>query len=119
MFAHEADRGVTVAETAEAFGLHGNVARHHLDKLVSGGHLTVNVAKSHGGVGRPSKRYAIADEAIHLDVDVRHDDLLVGLLGRALKLLPPEVAEQMAEEVGYEYGVAMARKYYSDCSTCS
>ena len=45
---------------------------------------------------------------MHLAVDVRQDDILVALLGRALALLPAEVAEQMAEEVGQEYGKAMA-----------
>src|SRR5918994_6583545 len=43
-----------------------------------------------------------------LEVAVRHDDLLVTLLGKALSLLPPEDAEAMAEEVGVKYGEAMA-----------
>ena len=30
-------RGVTAAQVAEQFGLHPNVARHHLDKLAAGG----------------------------------------------------------------------------------
>ena len=33
---------------------------------------------------------------------MRHDDLLVTLLGKALSLLPPTHAEAMAEEVGVE-----------------
>jgi len=99
---------VTAAETAKRFDLHANVARHHLDKLASGGYLEVEIAKPDGGVGRPSKRYRTTDDAVHLAVDVRQDDILVTLLGRALKLLPPEAAEAMAEEVGLEYGKAMA-----------
>jgi predicted ArsR family transcriptional regulator len=39
---------------------------------------------------------------------VRHDDLLVTLLGKALSLLPDDAAEAMAEEVGLKYGQAMA-----------
>lgn len=108
LFAHEADAGVTAAETARHFDLHANVARHHLDKLASGGYLAIELAKAHGGVGRPSKRYRTTDDAVHLAVDVRQDDILVTLLGRALKLLPAEAAEAMAEEVGLEYGRAMA-----------
>ncbi|MEM8707056.1 MAG: helix-turn-helix domain-containing protein [Actinomycetota bacterium] len=108
LFAHASDDGVTAAETAKEFDLHANVARHHLDKLASGGYLVVEMAKPSGGVGRPSKRYTTTDEQVHLEVDVRQDDILVALLGRALKMLPPEVAEQMAEEVGLEYGKAMA-----------
>ncbi len=45
---------------------------------------------------------------------VRHDDLLVTLLGRALALLPPDQAEAMAEEVGIEYGRAMAQSMAGD-----
>jgi predicted ArsR family transcriptional regulator len=108
LFAHANDDGVTAAETAKHFDLHANVARHHLDKLASGGYLIVEVAKPSGGVGRPSKRYTTSDEQVHLEVDVRQDDILVALLGRALKMLPPDVAESMAEEVGLEYGTAMA-----------
>ena len=66
------------------------------------------MAKPSGGVGRPSKRYTTTDDQVHLEVDVRQDDILVALLGRALKMLPAEVAEEMAEEVGLEYGKAMA-----------
>ena len=108
LFAHASDDGVTAAETAKHFDLHANVARHHLDKLASGGYLVVETAKPSGGVGRPSKRYTTTDDQVHLEVDVRQDDILVALLGRALKMLPPEVAEEMAEEVGVEYGAAMA-----------
>jgi predicted ArsR family transcriptional regulator len=39
---------------------------------------------------------------------VRSDDLLLSLLGRALDRLPTDEAEMMAEEVGAEYGRAMA-----------
>ena len=39
---------------------------------------------------------------------VRSDDLVLSLLGRALTKLSPDVAEAMAEEIGAEYGRAMA-----------
>ena len=94
--AHESDLGVTATEMADRFDLHANVARHHLDKLVAGGHLEVTVAKPSGGVGRPSKRYRATSSHVQLEVSVRHDDILVSLLGRALALLPTEVAEQLS-----------------------
>ncbi|MFZ4517807.1 MAG: helix-turn-helix transcriptional regulator, partial [Microthrixaceae bacterium] len=50
---------------------------------------------------------AAADE-VTLDVPVRHDDVLVELLGRALAELGPERATALAEEVGEEYGRSMA-----------
>ena len=39
---------------------------------------------------------------------MRHDEVLVNLLKRALALLPRDQAEALAEEVGAEYGQAMA-----------
>ena len=60
------------------------------------------------GAGRPSKRYRVTAPEMSLELPVRHDDLLVTLLGKALSLLPDGEAEAMAEEVGVEYGQAMA-----------
>ena len=110
LFAHEHDDGVTAAEVAQRFALHPNVARHHLDKLTAGGYLEVTLGRAPGaGAGRPSKRYRVVADRVDLDVPIRHDDLVITLLGRALALLPREAAEAMAEEVGLEYGRAMAR----------
>ncbi len=61
-----------------------------------------------GGAGRPSKRYRAHDEQVTLAVPVKTDDLVLTMLGRALARLAPEEAEAMAEEVGIEYGRAMA-----------
>jgi predicted ArsR family transcriptional regulator len=108
LFARGRARGVTASEVAEQFQLHPNVARHHMDKLAAGGYLEVHVERSvNGGAGRPSKRYRAPDKEA-LDFPVRRDDLLITLLGRALALLPKGVAEDMAEQVGEEYGRALA-----------
>ena len=104
------DHGVTASMVAKAIGVHSNVARHHLDKLAAGGYLEVATGKvPGGGAGRPSKRYiAVGDALDETAFPVRSDDLLLSLLGRALDRLPPDQAEAMAEEVGAEYGKAMA-----------
>lgn len=109
LFVRDAERGVTAGEIAERFELHPNVARHHLDKLAGGGYVEVRVERTDGGVGRPSKRYRVTDEHMTLELPVRHDELVVTLLGKALALLPREEAEAMAEEVGVEYGKTMAK----------
>jgi predicted ArsR family transcriptional regulator len=105
---HGADAGVTAAAVASEVGVHPNVARHHLDKLAAGGYLEVRSGRVvGGGAGRPSKRYhAVADA--FTEFPVRSDDLVLSLLGRALELLSPTDAERMAEQVGAEYGRAMA-----------
>jgi predicted ArsR family transcriptional regulator len=100
--------GVTAGEVAERFVLHPNVARHHLDKLAAGGYVEVATGRNGSGAGRPSKRYRVTAPEMTLELPVRHDDLLVTLLGKALSLLPSDAAEAMAEEVGLQYGKAMA-----------
>ncbi len=109
LFAREQIEGVTAGEVAERFALHPNVARHHLDKLAAGGYLDVFVARTtHGGAGRPSKRYRLSGPAAGLELPLKGDDLLITLLGRALALVPAEAAEAMAEDVGEEYGRRLA-----------
>jgi predicted ArsR family transcriptional regulator len=112
LMARERADGVTAAQVAEQFGVHPNVARHHLDKLSAGGYLEVVIERAEGaGAGRPSKHYRVPAEAKSdtVDVPVKSDDLVLSLLGRALRLLPRDEAEAMAEEVGQEYGRAMAQ----------
>ncbi len=104
----DASGGATTSMVAAEVGVHPNVARHHLDKLAAGGYLEVHSGKLAGGrAGRPSKRYTAVPSALE-EFPVRSDDLVLSLLGRALAKLSPADAEQMAEEVGGEYGRAMA-----------
>jgi predicted ArsR family transcriptional regulator len=101
--------GLTAAQVADHFGLHPNVARHHLDKLAAGGYVEVAIERPEGGgAGRPSKHYRVAADAAPLEFPVRSDDLVLTLLGRTLSMLPREQAEAMAEQVGIEYGRTMA-----------
>lgn len=118
---HSADDGpgVTASIVAAEVGVHANVARHHLDKLAAGGYLEVSSTKVPGaGVGRPSKHYLVtASVAGDGEFPVRSDDLMLSLLGRALDRLPHDEAEAMAEEVGAEYGRAMAAGLTGDALT--
>jgi predicted ArsR family transcriptional regulator len=103
--------GVTAAEVAERFALHPNVARHHLEKLSAGGYVTVDVSRDGArAAGRPSKRYRVSEQDHLLTFPPRRDDLLATLLARALDVLPPDQAEAMAEEVGYDYGRNLAAR---------
>jgi predicted ArsR family transcriptional regulator len=113
LFARDEAAGVTATQVADKFGVHPNVARHHLDKLAAGGYLEVAVERAEGaGAGRPSKHYRVPLDAkldVSADVPVRSDDLVLSLLGKALAMLPADKAQAMAEEVGQEYGRAMAQ----------
>ncbi len=109
LFVREHPAGITAARVAGHFGLHPNVARHHLDKLAAGGYVEAAIERTEGGrAGRPSKHYRAAGDGAPLEVPVRSDDLVLTLLGKSLAMLPREQAEAMAEEVGMEYGRTMA-----------
>ncbi|MHB1585321.1 MAG: helix-turn-helix transcriptional regulator [Acidimicrobiales bacterium] len=108
IFLHvRAQPGASAGEVATAFSLHPNVARHHLDRLVAGGYLRVEAGRT-GGAGRPSKRYHLVGGDPTVELFTRRDELLVTLLRQALELLGPEAAEQMAANVGEEYGRTLA-----------
>ena len=74
LFAREQDEGVTASDVAGRFGLHANVARHHLDKLSAGGYVEVFVSRPGAadagakGAGRPSKRYQASSLSTGLGV---------------------------------------------------
>jgi len=116
LFARDAgDEGVTAGAVAERFDLHPNVARHHLEKLTGGGYLSVAPARvaatgTGRGAGRPSKRYLAGPLDATLALPLKHDDLLGGLLARALDALGPEQAEVLADEVGFQYGMSLAER---------
>ena len=110
LYLREGTAGHTCSEVAEHFALHPNVARHHLDKLTAGGYLSVELARGESA-GRPSKRYQAREAPGHaVTFPPRRDDLLATLLARSLQMLPDDEAAAMAEEVGFDYGRALAGK---------
>ena len=99
--------GATAQELADHCAVHANVIRHHIDRLTEGGYVTyTNVRKT--TVGRPSKGYRVTDESFSAEGPARRDALLVALLETALERLGPEAAEQLAHDVGEDYGRTLA-----------
>lgn len=109
LFVRSSPAGVKAAEVATRFALHPNVARHHLEKLAAGGYVDVELVR-HESAGRPSKRYRSTERDTALAFPPRRDDLLATMLARALERLPVSEAQALAEEVGYEYGRAIAAR---------
>ena len=107
LFAREHD-GVTATEVAVEFSLHPNVARHHLDKLAAGGYLEVTLDHAAPGAGRPAKRYRPSARETNVPMPPRPNDLVINLLVRALDAIGPEEADRLAEDVGEQYGRALA-----------
>jgi len=74
---------VTVADVAERFGLHPNVARMHLGKLEHAGLLATALRKDGSG-GRPARLYRLSDTVSSLSLPPRRYDVLADLALRAL-----------------------------------
>lgn len=100
--------GSSATEVAERFSLHPNVARHHLDKLVSWGYLESYSEKLDAKAGRPTKKYKASSKVPLIEKERRQFELLAMLLSKTLDALPLNVAEKIAYEVGETYGVSIA-----------
>lgn len=100
-------QGATVAQLADACSVHANVVRHHLAILLRSGHVQETEHRV-GAVGRPSKLFLVTDDTLDVASLGRRDFLLVALLSRALEVLGPDVADQLATEVGETYGRTLA-----------
>ncbi len=110
----EASEPVTANEIAELFGIHPNVARHHLDRLVDDGYLQVGHRRRSGrsgpGAGRPAKHYEITAKEVSVQFPRRRYDLLSELLLRVVERVAPDLAADVAEQVGREYGRELAHE---------
>ncbi|HJR93148.1 MAG TPA: helix-turn-helix domain-containing protein [Acidimicrobiia bacterium] len=108
----ESGTPLTTARVAELFGLHPNVARHHLDKLAADGWVVVAhkrpTGKAGPGAGRPAKTYAASNREVSIHFAPRRYELLVELLMRVLSRVAPDDLARVAEEVGNEYGRELA-----------
>lgn len=108
----EASEPVTASHISELFGIHTNVARHHLDRLVADGYLQVTHKRRNDkrgpGAGRPAKHYEPTHKEVSLQFPARRYDLLSELLARVVHRLAPEDASAIAEDVGREYGAELA-----------
>jgi len=111
MTVRESAEPVTAVQIAETFGIHPNVARHHLDRLANDGYLEMTrqrrSGKSGPGAGRPAKCYVVSEKAIDVQFPPKRHDLLADLLVRVISRLDAAEAATIAEEVGREYGRAI------------
>jgi predicted ArsR family transcriptional regulator len=110
--ASESAEPVTAARIAGLFGIHPNVARHHLERLVRDGFLRIGGPPDPGtrrvGAGRPAKTYLATEKRIALTYPNQRQDLLAKLLADVLHNLAPERAALVAEETGRQYGLELA-----------
>ena len=105
--ARESSDSLTVGKVAELFGIHRNLARHHLEKLTVEGYLQVGEQPTPvlRRAGRPPKHYESTPRHIEITYPTLRYDLLVELLTKIVSRISPE---QLSEEVGREYGQELA-----------
>ena len=97
---------VTVADIAQRFDLHPNVARMHLSKLEQAGFLATDLRRTSGG-GRPAKLYRLSDLVVTFGFPPRRYELLSRL---ALGALAAGGSREDALGVCREAGAAEGRR---------
>jgi predicted ArsR family transcriptional regulator len=99
----------TAADVARALGIHHNVARSRLDRLVEAGFLSVALERPGGrrgpGAGRPAKVYRVAPELQEVEFPDRRYADLIGLL---LERVPVRRREHALRDAGREFGARLA-----------
>ena len=101
----EAHEPVTATQIAQAFDIHPNVARHHLDRLVDNEFIRISDRKpSQPTAGRPAKRYEVTEKAVTVQYSSRKYDRLAELLTTVIEQLDDGSALDVAERVGHDYG---------------
>lgn len=105
----EATEPTTASRVAESFGIHPNVARHHLERLVTEGYLEeAHHAPAGQSAGRPPRRYRATGREIAVNYPPRRFDLLSELLVRVIEQMDSGLAPGIAEEVGFRFGMELA-----------
>lgn len=106
----ESAEAMTTSKVAELFGIHPNVARHHLDRLADDGYLKVGHQRHSGGpgAGRPAKTYESTNKEVSVHFAPRRFEMLAEMLFNVIDELSPPNVSEIAERVGREYGKELA-----------
>lgn len=98
-------RAASISEIADATGVHRNVARRRLERLVVAGLLTASFERPPGrtgpGAGRPAKVYSPTPDTTPIEFPARRYPELVALLVDA-------VPKRRRSEIGVQFGGALA-----------
>jgi predicted ArsR family transcriptional regulator len=109
LFARGSAAAFTADDAAAGLGVHRNVARARLDRLVDAGLLDVSFERRNGrtgpGAGRPAKVYRVAPETEALEFPPRR---FTALVSRLLEELPARGRARMLRRVGEDFGRELA-----------
>jgi predicted ArsR family transcriptional regulator len=110
LFARSHARPVTADELAQEKGLHRNVARSRLERLVDAGLLAASFERRTGrsgpGAGRPAKTYSVVPQLESIEFPADPSEPVAALLVDALVT---RAGDEPLREVGVEFGRELAR----------
>jgi predicted ArsR family transcriptional regulator len=96
---------ITASQISESFQIHPNVARHHLDKLLTDGFIRLSTRPIETPTaGRPAKRYQVTDKSVSVQYSAHKYDRLAELLARVIDELDDGRSADVAHDVGRRYG---------------
>jgi predicted ArsR family transcriptional regulator len=111
LFARAQALPVTADDVASAQGVHRNVARGRLERLVEAGLLIASFERRTGrtgpGSGRPAKTYRVAPELSAIEFPARYYERLIGLVVDAL---PKRDRRARLHQVGIAFGRELGRE---------
>ena len=101
---------MTTSKVAGLFGIHPNVARHHLDRLAEDGYLRVSHERKAGGpgAGRPAKTFESTNKEVSVHFAPRRFEMHTEMLFQVLEEVSPPDVSAVAERVGRSYGEQLA-----------
>jgi predicted ArsR family transcriptional regulator len=109
LYARGQARPVTADEVARAKGVHRNVARSRLERLVEAGLLASGYERRTGkagpGAGRPAKTYAVVPQLQSIEFPANHLESLAAMLVEALG----EGGPKRLREIGVAFGTELGR----------
>ena len=110
LYARGQARPVTADELASAKGVHRNVARSRLERLVDAGLLAPayerRTGKSGPGAGRPAKTYSVVPQLESIEFPASHSESLTALLVDALA---GGGGREQLRETGVAFGQELGR----------
>jgi predicted ArsR family transcriptional regulator len=110
LYARGQARPVTADELAGAKGVHRNVARSRLERLVEAGLLASGYERRTGkagpGAGRPAKTYAVVPQLESIEFPANHLESLAAMLVEALA---GEGGPKRLREIGVAFGKELGR----------
>jgi predicted ArsR family transcriptional regulator len=110
LYARGQARPVTADELAGAKGVHRNVARSRLERLVEAGLLAPGYERRTGragpGAGRPAKTYAVVPQLESIEFPANHFESLAAMLVEALGA---DGGPARLREIGAEFGHELGR----------